>query len=186
MRRRLRQLLGIDRGRRHDRGIRSFHYRGSSGGATTTAAGSAAAGTATVIAADNTTIGQKILENSAGMTVYLFVPDGTSTTSAVPRHQGELAACRRRWHSRCGPRPRRVEAVRRGAARRHAASRLQRPPALHVPQRLCSRRCQGTRPRRRLVRAFPRRRAGRVLTADPYQPFERIWSPSASRDGRPS
>ena len=35
-------------------------------------------------AADNSTIGQQILVNSAGMTVYLFEPDGTATTSAVP------------------------------------------------------------------------------------------------------
>jgi predicted lipoprotein with Yx(FWY)xxD motif len=55
----------------------------AAGGAATTAAG-AAAGSATVIAATNATIGQSILENSAGMTIYLFEPDGTATTSAVP------------------------------------------------------------------------------------------------------
>ena len=53
----------------------------SSGGGATTAA---ASGSATVSAADNATIGQKILVNSAGMTLYLFEPDGTATTSAVP------------------------------------------------------------------------------------------------------
>jgi predicted lipoprotein with Yx(FWY)xxD motif len=53
----------------------------SSGGAATTAA---ASGSATVSAADNSTIGQQILVNSAGMTVYLFEPDGTATTSTVP------------------------------------------------------------------------------------------------------
>jgi predicted lipoprotein with Yx(FWY)xxD motif len=35
-------------------------------------------------AADNATLGQQILVNSAGMTVYLFEPDATATTSAVP------------------------------------------------------------------------------------------------------
>ena len=54
----------------------------SSGGAATTAA--AASGSATVSAADNATLGQQILVNSAGMTLYLFEPDGTATTSAVP------------------------------------------------------------------------------------------------------
>ncbi|RPI09647.1 MAG: hypothetical protein EHM63_04415 [Actinobacteria bacterium] len=39
---------------------------------------------ASLAAADNATIGEEILVDSAGMTVYLFVPDGTSTTSAVP------------------------------------------------------------------------------------------------------
>ncbi len=53
----------------------------SSGGAATTAA---ASGSATVSAADNSAIGQTILVNSAGMTLYLFEPDGTATTSAVP------------------------------------------------------------------------------------------------------
>ena len=48
----------------------------------TTAAASAEANR--VAMADNATIGQPILVNSAGMTIYLFVPDGTSTTSAVP------------------------------------------------------------------------------------------------------
>lgn len=55
----------------------------AAGGAATTAAG-AAAGNATVAVADNSAVGQKILVNSAGMTIYLFVPDGTSTTSQVP------------------------------------------------------------------------------------------------------
>ena len=54
----------------------------SSGGAATTAA--AASGSATVSAADNATLGQQILVNSAGMTIYLFEPDATATTSAVP------------------------------------------------------------------------------------------------------
>lgn len=35
-------------------------------------------------AADNATIGEQILVNSAGMTIYLFVPDGSATTSTVP------------------------------------------------------------------------------------------------------
>lgn len=69
----------------------------STAAAGTTAASTAAAGTtaasagatsaaanATLTAADNATIGQQILVNSAGMTVYLFVPDGTATTSTVP------------------------------------------------------------------------------------------------------
>ena len=50
-------------------------------GASTSAA---AAADATVATADNATIGQPILVNAAGMTIYLFVPDGTATTSAVP------------------------------------------------------------------------------------------------------
>jgi predicted lipoprotein with Yx(FWY)xxD motif len=54
--------------------------------ATTAAAATTAAPVedASLAAADNATIGQEILVDSAGMTVYLFVPDGTSTTSAVP------------------------------------------------------------------------------------------------------
>ncbi len=56
---------------------------GATSAAATTAAAAAVAN-ATVMAADNAAIGQPILVNSAGMTVYLFVPDGTSTTSAVP------------------------------------------------------------------------------------------------------
>ena len=55
----------------------------ASGGAATTAAGAAAA-SATVDEADNATVGQKILVDSAGMTIYLFEPDGTSQTSTVP------------------------------------------------------------------------------------------------------
>jgi predicted lipoprotein with Yx(FWY)xxD motif len=55
----------------------------ASGGAATTAAGAAAA-SATVGEADNATIKQKILVDSAGMTLYLFEPDGTSKTSTVP------------------------------------------------------------------------------------------------------
>ena len=55
----------------------------AAGGAATTAAGAAAA-SATVGEADNATIGQKILVDSAGMTIYLFEPDGTSQTSTVP------------------------------------------------------------------------------------------------------
>jgi predicted lipoprotein with Yx(FWY)xxD motif len=53
----------------------------AAGGAATTAA-SSSGGAATTAAAS--TIGQKILVNSAGMTLYLFEPDGTATTSAVP------------------------------------------------------------------------------------------------------
>jgi predicted lipoprotein with Yx(FWY)xxD motif len=53
----------------------------STSAASTTAAASAEA---TVAMADNAAIGQPILVNAAGMTIYLFVPDGTSTTSAVP------------------------------------------------------------------------------------------------------
>ena len=56
----------------------------ASGGAATTAAGAAAAANATVGEADNAKIGQKILVDSAGMTIYLFEPDGTSQTSTVP------------------------------------------------------------------------------------------------------
>ena len=55
----------------------------SAASAATTAAGAAAAN-ATVTEADNSTIGQKILVDSAGMTIYLFEPDGTSQTSTVP------------------------------------------------------------------------------------------------------
>ncbi len=54
----------------------------------TTAASAATTGaaseTATVSEADNASIGQKILVNEAGMTVYLFVPDASSKTSTVP------------------------------------------------------------------------------------------------------
>ena len=59
--------------------------------AATTAAASTSAAAETTAAeggilgvAENATIGQEILVDSAGMTVYLFVPDGTATTSAVP------------------------------------------------------------------------------------------------------
>jgi predicted lipoprotein with Yx(FWY)xxD motif len=55
----------------------------SAASATTAAAATTAEG-ASLAAADNATIGQEILVDSAGMTVYLFVPDGTATTSAVP------------------------------------------------------------------------------------------------------
>jgi predicted lipoprotein with Yx(FWY)xxD motif len=39
---------------------------------------------ATVSLASNATIGQKVLVDAHGRTVYLFVPDGTSTMSTVP------------------------------------------------------------------------------------------------------
>lgn len=51
---------------------------------TTAAAATTAAEQASLAVADNATIGQEILVDSAGMTVYLFVPDGTATTSTVP------------------------------------------------------------------------------------------------------
>jgi predicted lipoprotein with Yx(FWY)xxD motif len=41
--------------------------------------------------ATNAKIGQQILVNAAGNTVYMYVPDGTSTTSTVP------AAIRSNW-----------------------------------------------------------------------------------------
>lgn len=40
--------------------------------------------TPTLRAVMSTVIGQKILVNSSGITLYLFVPDGSSTTSKVP------------------------------------------------------------------------------------------------------
>ena len=52
--------------------------------ATTAPAVTNAVEPASLAVADNATIGEEILVDSAGMTVYLFVPDGTSTTSAVP------------------------------------------------------------------------------------------------------
>ena len=90
MRRRLRQLFGHD-GQPPARPPLRLQPRAAGGAATTAASSSggaattaAASGSATVSAADNSTIGQQILVNSAGMTVYLFEPDGTATTSAVP------------------------------------------------------------------------------------------------------
>jgi predicted lipoprotein with Yx(FWY)xxD motif len=62
----------------------------SSSSATTTStsakasSSSASAGAATVALATNATIGQQIVVDGQGKTVYLFVPDGTSTTSQVP------------------------------------------------------------------------------------------------------
>lgn len=56
----------------------------SAAATTSAAAATTAASQATIATADNATIGQKILVNSAGMTIYLFVPDGASTTSTVP------------------------------------------------------------------------------------------------------
>ena len=112
-------------------------------------------------------IGQQILVNSAGMTIYLFVPDGTATTSAVPAgDQGQLAACGRRRHAGRRGWHRCVEAGRRPAARRHDAGHVQRPPALHVPERRRSWRRQGAGARRRLVRGVARRRSGGLT----YQP----------------
>jgi predicted lipoprotein with Yx(FWY)xxD motif len=49
--------------------------------ATTT---STAPATGTLGLAANSKIGQQIIVNSSGRTVYLFVPDGASTTSKVP------------------------------------------------------------------------------------------------------
>jgi predicted lipoprotein with Yx(FWY)xxD motif len=49
--------------------------------ATTTTAAAAAA---TVKVATNATVGQPVLVDANGMSLYLFVPDGTSTTSKVP------------------------------------------------------------------------------------------------------
>ncbi|HEV3227572.1 MAG TPA: hypothetical protein VGZ52_12080 [Acidimicrobiales bacterium] len=52
----------------------------SSSAATSTASSSAA----TLSSATNATIGQAILVNGAGKTVYMYMPDGTATTSSVP------------------------------------------------------------------------------------------------------
>jgi predicted lipoprotein with Yx(FWY)xxD motif len=52
--------------------------------AATTSSSSAASSATTVALATNATIGQQILVDGQGKTVYLFIPDGTSTTSKVP------------------------------------------------------------------------------------------------------
>lgn len=52
--------------------------------ASSTTSSAAATGTATLALATNAKIGQQILVNAAGHTVYMYVPDGTSTTSKVP------------------------------------------------------------------------------------------------------
>jgi len=54
----------------------------SSSESTTTAA--AASSGATLATATNSTIGQQILVDSSGRTVYLFMPDGSSKTTTVP------------------------------------------------------------------------------------------------------
>jgi predicted lipoprotein with Yx(FWY)xxD motif len=54
----------------------------SSSESTTTAA--AASSGATLGTATNSTIGQQILVDSSGRTVYLFMPDGSSKTTTVP------------------------------------------------------------------------------------------------------
>ena len=61
----------------------------SSSESTTTAA--AASSGATLATATNSTIGQQILVDSSGRTVYLFMPDGSSKTTTVP------AAIRANW-----------------------------------------------------------------------------------------
>ena len=50
---------------------------------TTTTAAAASSG-ATLGTATNSTIGQQILVDSSGRTVYLFMPDGSSKTTTVP------------------------------------------------------------------------------------------------------
>jgi len=50
---------------------------------TTTTAAAASSG-ATLATATNSTIGQQILVDSSGRTVYLFMPDGSSKTTTVP------------------------------------------------------------------------------------------------------
>jgi predicted lipoprotein with Yx(FWY)xxD motif len=52
--------------------------------APTTTAPSTASSAATLGLASNAKIGQQILVDSAGRTVYLFVPDGAATASRVP------------------------------------------------------------------------------------------------------
>jgi predicted lipoprotein with Yx(FWY)xxD motif len=54
----------------------------SSSSATSTSAGGTSG--ASLASANNAKIGQPILVNGARMTVYLFMPDGTSKTSTVP------------------------------------------------------------------------------------------------------
>jgi predicted lipoprotein with Yx(FWY)xxD motif len=58
----------------------------TSGATTTTGAETTTSGTtaATLGLADNSTIGQQILVDGNGKTVYLFDPDGTNTMSQVP------------------------------------------------------------------------------------------------------
>ena len=56
----------------------------SSNHATPMTAKPAATTPSTVSLAANATIGQKVLVDSNGMTLYLFVPDGTGTQSTVP------------------------------------------------------------------------------------------------------
>jgi len=56
----------------------------SSSSSASSSSSSGAAGAATLAAATNAKIGKAILTDSKGMTVYLFVPDGTSKTSKVP------------------------------------------------------------------------------------------------------
>jgi predicted lipoprotein with Yx(FWY)xxD motif len=52
---------------------------------TAASSSSSAAGTATLAVATNATLGKQIVVESTGRTVYLFVPDGSSTTSQVPQ-----------------------------------------------------------------------------------------------------
>ena len=52
--------------------------------APTTAAPSTTSSAATLALASNAKVGQQIVVDSAGRTVYLFVPDGASTASRVP------------------------------------------------------------------------------------------------------
>ena len=56
----------------------------SSSSASSSASSGAATGAATLAAVANSKIGKPILTDSKGMTVYLFVPDGTSKTTKVP------------------------------------------------------------------------------------------------------
>jgi predicted lipoprotein with Yx(FWY)xxD motif len=64
---------------------------------TTVASGAPAAGGATLAAATNSKLGKQIVVDSAGNTVYLFVPDGTSKTSTVP------SAVKANWPAVKGP-----------------------------------------------------------------------------------
>ena len=52
--------------------------------APTTAAPTTTSSAATLALASNAKVGQQIVVDSAGRTVYLFVPDGASTASRVP------------------------------------------------------------------------------------------------------
>lgn len=56
----------------------------SSSSASSSPSSGAASGSATLAAASNAKIGKSILTDSKGMTVYLYMPDGTSKTSTVP------------------------------------------------------------------------------------------------------